>query len=295
MRFVTPSAHMIAATAVNEDGIVDMLEALGAPEDWDTDAPSDAEKLIEVSGRLCYKAFGTEMNANLTRVREGNKDYVANIIKSRHGSVLEHASASYAIIDCTPVLTHELVRHRAGTAFSQVSMRFVRLTDIGFYYPMALEESFIKELFDSIPDEEWDKLQSSAVVTHKQAEARDVANDLRARATQLLKDMEAFQVDAAVYARLDHVKNFNLKKRFTSAMRRLAPYGLATAIVCTGNHRMWRHTIAVRTSRHAEEEVRFVFGDIARDLAERYPNIYQDMRGEVVDGLQEFTFENEKV
>ena len=30
------------------------------------------------------------------------------------------------------VFTHELVRHRAGSAFSQESLRYVRLTDIGF-------------------------------------------------------------------------------------------------------------------------------------------------------------------
>ena len=37
------------------------------------------------------------------------------------------------------VFTHELVRHRAGSAFSQESLRYVRLTDIGFRVPPALE------------------------------------------------------------------------------------------------------------------------------------------------------------
>ena len=33
------------------------------------------------------------------------------------------------------VATHELVRHRAGVAVSQESLRFVRLDDLPFWFP----------------------------------------------------------------------------------------------------------------------------------------------------------------
>ena len=53
--------------------------------------------------------------------------------------MLEHASYTFAFRDVSRVFTHELVRHRAGSAFSQESLRYVRLADIGFRVPPALE------------------------------------------------------------------------------------------------------------------------------------------------------------
>ena len=53
--------------------------------------------------------------------------------------MLEHANYSFALRNVSRVFTHELVRHRAGSAFSQESLRYVRLTDIGFRVPPALE------------------------------------------------------------------------------------------------------------------------------------------------------------
>ena len=86
-----------------------------------------------------------------------------------------------------------------------------------------------------------------------------------------------------------------LKKALTSIMRRLAPIGLATTILMTGNHRVWRHLISMRTSRHAEEEIRMVFNKVYEQQLACYPNIYQDAKTEMVDGLLEVTFRNEKV
>ena len=61
------------------------------------------------------------------------------MLRSAHGSVLEHANYSFAFRNVSRVFTHELIRHRAGSAFSQESLRYVRLTDIGFRVPPALE------------------------------------------------------------------------------------------------------------------------------------------------------------
>src|SRR3712207_7300673 len=40
-----------------------------------------------------------------------------------HGSVLEHASFNFLLYGISRSVTHELVRHRAGAAFSQISDR----------------------------------------------------------------------------------------------------------------------------------------------------------------------------
>ena len=290
MKFVTPSAHLIAYTQIDQGSEADMLAALGAPEDWGTDATCDAERLTEVMGRLCYKSFGTEMNANVTRVREGNENYLGNILSTAHGSVLEHASATIGFIDVSPVVTHELVRHRVGTAFSQVSMRFVRLTEIGAYFPKAFQPDFIEEMMLSIKGES--AFQSDAAA---RSYAHDTATELEADFKAFVESAEQLQLKMAKMGRLDDVGNFGLKKRFTSSMRRLAPYGLATSIGVTANHRAWRFMIAQRTSRHAEEEIRLIFGQVAEKLVKSCPNLYQDMRGEIVDGFMEYTFDNHKV
>ena len=75
------------------------------------------------------------LNANVSKVREDSAEYLRNILKSGHGSVLEHANFTFLFHNVSRVFTHELVRHRAGAAYSQESMRFVRLTDIPFWFP----------------------------------------------------------------------------------------------------------------------------------------------------------------
>jgi thymidylate synthase (FAD) len=163
-------------------------------------------------GRLCYKSFGTEMNANITRVREGNEGYIGNILKTQHGSVLEHASATIGFIDVSPVVTHELVRHRAGTAFSQVSMRFVRLQEIGFYMPQAFGVDFLTEMVTSISDEDWEEIKKSNTEewASREEAATFAAAELEAIVTQTVEFLEKRQLQMARLVALDNVGNFGL-------------------------------------------------------------------------------------
>ena len=102
-------------------------------------APNQAELLVEFGGRSCYRSWEPGLNPNVRKIRTDQREYFANILRSGHGSVLEHANYSFALRNVSRVFTHELVRHRAGSAFSQESLRYVRLTDIGFRVPPALE------------------------------------------------------------------------------------------------------------------------------------------------------------
>jgi len=78
-------------------------------------------------------------------------------------------------------------------------------------------------------------------------------------------------------------------------MRRFAPIGLATMIAFTGNHRSIRWAIEQRTDDVAEEEIRLVFGEVAREQQKCYPNLYQDMKSEMVDGILKYSFTNSKI
>ncbi|RAD04008.1 thymidylate synthase (FAD), partial [Burkholderia multivorans] len=90
---------------------------------------------LEFSGRMCYRSWEPGLNPNVSRVRTDSASYLGNVISSQHGSVLEHANFTFVLHNVSRVLTHELIRHRAGSAFSQESLRYVRLADIPFWFP----------------------------------------------------------------------------------------------------------------------------------------------------------------
>ncbi len=259
MELVKPEVFHIASTNINRTNLQAFLETQGAG-DWYSDAKSGAELLAEVAGRMCYRSFKPGLNENVTKVREGNDIYINNILKQQHGSVLEHGSDTFAIVNCSRVFTHEIVRHRL-CAFSQESLRYVRLTELKGWIPGSLDD---------------DDFYPTAFM-------------------KVFRFLENIQHDLANAFNLNS-RPFNEKKKLTSAMRRLAPIGLATTIIVTTNHRNWRHLIAMRTSEHAEEEIRLVMAAIAESLADRYPNIYQDMyTDKTVDGVAEYQFRHGRV
>lgn len=263
MQFVEPRIFHLAQTVLDYNGSEDFLEFLKVP-DWSTDAPSDTEALLEIAGRSCYKSFGTGLNKNLTKVRDSNSDYLSNVITKRDGSVLEHGVDTYAIVNVSRIFTHELVRHRVATAYSQESLRFVRLDNLSTYFPDAFAE-------------------------------HDLSLELQELFVEVYEQAEEIQKKLAEMLKLDSLP-FEQKKKLTSAMRRLAPDGITTLIVMTTNHRNWRWLIEMRTSPFAEEEIRKVFMQIYRDIKGRYPNIYFD-GVELIDdkGKPYVKFENTKV
>jgi thymidylate synthase (FAD) len=247
MHETTPRVFLIARPAVDLDGMRAYLESVGGAT-WlggrRTQEQVDAELLVEFSGRACYRSWAPGLNANVSRVRADGRDYLRNLIASGHGSVLEHASWTFAFHDVSRVFTHELVRHRAGSAFSQESLRYVRVTDIGFRVPAALEP-------------------------------------LRDRVVSLVEQLEEFQLDAAAALGIDDDGvPFDVKKEVTSALRRLAPIGLSTDIVWTANARTLRHVVEMRTAPAAEEELRSVFAEVAEVMLREAPTLFGDFTRE---------------
>ena len=257
---VEPKVFLIGESRVNHEGLQALLQHLGVPE-WSSDAPSDVELLCEVFGRACYRSFGTELNPNITRVRKSSQSYLTNIIEKGDGSVLEHGVANFFIADASRVFTHELVRHRVGTAISQESLRFVRMTDLDWYAPVCIQES----------------------------------KEAMAIFARTFEELSRLQQELAQIFDLDERASFDEKKEITSAMRRVAPIGLATNIGWSCNMRTLRHVIEQRTAPWAEEEIRLVFGKIAEIAIERWPNLFGDYRVETVDGLPVYTTANRKV
>jgi len=257
---VEPKVFLIGESTVNKEGLSAFLTHLGAPE-WSSNAPTDIELLTEVYGRACYKSFGTELNPNITRVRGSNETYISNVIEKGDGSVLEHGVANFFFCDVSRVFTHELVRHRVGTAMSQESLRYVRLTDLNWYAPICIQEN------------------AAAMTIFEQT----------------MEGLSNLQKDLSELYELDTTNDFNFKKQVTSAMRRIAPIGLATNIGWSCNMRTLRHVIEMRTDPGAEEEIRIVFSKVADIAIERWPNLFADYSMDVIDDLPSFKTMNKKV
>lgn len=254
MEFIQPKVYLVAETRIVEDGLnaylQDIMEGVDGEATLGIGAQSDAEILSEVAGRLCYNSFYPGLNANVTRITDTNTKYLANIIKQKHGNVMEHVSVTFIFRNVSRVFTHELVRHRAGTSISQESLRYVRLTDLKAYFPDAFAQV-------------------------------DMDGSLKEKFKRVFDFLEHVQVTLANHLQLDEAGvSFHKKKLLTSAMRRLAPMGLATNIMWTCNMRALRHVIEQRTSPHAEEEIRAVFDQVAYIASVRYPNIFSDFERE---------------
>lgn len=254
MKLVKPSVRLIASPKIHWRELEESMQEVGG-QVWfvnrqaDTSAP-EAEVLVEVGGRTCYRSWAPGLNPNVTKIREDRDAYLENILASAHGSVLEHASFSFVFRNVSRVLTHELARHRAGTATSQESMRYVRLTHVPMWIPEWAQD---------------DQVLMDAIMSHLHRE-------------------EEFQRWLANYFKVDGLGvTFSYKKEKTSFMRRFAPSGHATELIWTCNVRELRHVIETRTAPGAEEEIRLVFGMVAKIMQKECPVLFADFR-ELSDG-----------
>ena len=248
MKKTTPEVFLIARPMLDWDAIAVYLEKVGGGawlDNHDGTSP-DAQDLAEFAGKMCYRSWEPGLNPNVKKVRADQRAYLENILAQQHGSVLEHAQFTFVFHNVTRVLTHELARHRPGTAVSQESLRFVRLDEIPFWVP------------------DW------------------AAGDpeLMRAVRYYLDEAEKMQVYLADYLHLDELPMHEKKAR-TSFMRRFAPEGLSTGLVWSANIRALRHVIESRTAPGAEEEIRLVFGKVGEIMLRECPMLFGDYK---VDG-----------
>ena len=85
--------------------------------------------IIYTACRTCYSEQLPEVIWDKAVSRqvadEKQQGLVRKVIDSGHGSTIEHVNFTFAISGATRTLSHQLVRHRAGTAFDQQSQRYV--------------------------------------------------------------------------------------------------------------------------------------------------------------------------
>lgn len=250
----------IAETKVNSDAVAAWLTDLGANEflesyyDGDYDEISDPAMLVALAAKQCYMAFQPSLNPNLTKVRKDMVDYLDNVLKQQHGSVLEHAVFTYAVNGCSRVFTGEMNRHRAGVGISERSMRYVRYENIEFWMPECFR----------------DKEGDSYDLRMKKMRSRDELQIAFKGQEVMMKEF------ADIWKEELAGTDFHTKKVLTSAFRRGIGMGIATGGVWTLNARALRHVLALRTSPGAEEEIVHVCMKIGRDMIEHCPELFGD-------------------
>lgn len=282
---VSPEIYCIGETITKHRELQLYLDSIGVS-DWETDIHDCPEEIIEVMGRNCYASFGTSLNDNLTRVREGNKEYLENIIKVKHGSVVEHGFLNFIFKNVSRICTQELIRHRVGVAISEASLRFIRVNDIGYYVPSCFQDDEVCEdiLYDSFYESERNYKILLAHIGFKEFGMPGIALPF------ILND-KIIEDGLSYFNQLSMEK----KKEYTSAARRILPMGMATVIGWSANVRTIRHVIEQRTAPWAEEEIRLLFAQVADYCMENYPNLFSDYDIQFVNNIPWYKTENAKV
>jgi thymidylate synthase (FAD) len=218
---------------------------------WKSDSDVPGEALAEFAGRLCYLSFGEDAGLEgghkTIPGRTTNEAYLGNILDVKHGSVLEHAVWTLLFEGVSRSLTHELIRHRAGFGFSQLSQRYVDESNIGFVVPPEIE-------IDTPAYEVW-------VAACEQAQG---------------------SYRALLAAMIDYVGESGTatmrKKRARQAARAVLPNCAETKILVTGNARAWRHFCEMRGSPTADVEIRRLAVNTLQFFHGEAPHIFSDMQ-----------------
>ncbi len=251
-----PSVYLVGRQTINAQELDQFLSDHGVS--WQTDTEVAAEHLTEVAGRLCYMSFAKPRPG-------GNKVYLDHILEVGHGSVLEHAVWNFIIAGVSRTLTHELVRHRAGWAYSQLSQRYVDESVAEYVEPDCIAEN-----------PELHQIWLEAVSRSHQAYMK-LAEGLQ----------EAFR---------DEPDKTLRRKLARQAARSILPNATETKIFVSANARALWHFIELRGSRHAEVEIRKLAVKVLEIMKTEAPHIFGDYQlVPLPDGTFEATTDHRKV
>jgi thymidylate synthase (FAD) len=251
-----PAVYLVGRQVVDAAEVDRFLADHGVS--WQTDTEVAGEHLAEIAGRLCYLSFARPRPG-------GNKTYLGHIKEVGHGSVLEHAVWNFVFTGVSRSLTHELVRHRAGLGFSQLSQRYVDESVAEYVEPDVIAA-----------DPALHKVWLQAV-----AQAHQAYMQLVAMLAETFKD----EPDRTLRRKLAR-----------QAARSVLPNATETKIFVTANARALRHFIEMRASRHAEVEIRKLAVRVLQLMKVEAPNLFDDYQlVPLGDGTFEATTAHRKV
>ena len=240
MIITKPKVYLVSRTEVDWEVIKKLMEDESLPpiEDSVIGHEHSAYSTIEIAARMCYMSFG--------RGRKDIADFIYNLLERKDGSVLEHVNYGFVFTGISRSLSHELVRHRAGFAYSQRSQRYVDEAEANFVIPPPIRhdphmESFFEELM------------------------RGAQTDY-----EILVDKLSDSIDDS------NLTATEKRKLIRQTARSVLPNATETKIFVTANVRAWRHFIELRASKYADREIQVLANEVLQILKDEAPLLFGD-------------------
>lgn len=232
--------YKISSPSFNQTEFNRFLTAEGC--NWlQTEGASEAEDIVEASGRLCYMSFGTKQSP------KDNNSYIRHLISQGHESVLEHVNWTFVLTGISRAFTHQLVRHRVGFSYSQLSQQYHDESDATFVLPKHISE-----------DEEASAIWKRAIsATH---------NTYR----ELLALLDKKESDSTALPEREKLRLLR------SEARSVLPNATETKIAITVNARALRHFLEVRGAIEGDIECREVSAALLEAVRPDAPSIFED-------------------
>lgn len=239
--------HLLARPSFDVDSLNDFLSDRGMS--WRKSAgTTDAEDLTEIAGRVCYLSFGEAQSPRT------NREYVARLVQMGHESVLEHATWTLLMAGISRALSHQIVRHRAGFAFSQLSQQYHDESNAECVEPEIVRNSRVAHAA-------W-----TEAMEHSAAAYRSIVEALDG---EQRRDLPGSGKEA--------------RRAIRSAARSVLPNAVRTHLVASANARAWRHFLSVRGSIAGDPEMRALCVAVSRILVKEAPALFDDFLEKPLD------------
>lgn len=141
--FAMPNVRLLAHTRIDERAVSDWMGI--------QDASTDAETLLTMAGRNCYRSFHRPNSKTYD-----DADYLRRTLGDQgHWSIAEHATATLYFTGVSRAFLAELTRHR-HLSFSVESQRFIDADNINIIVPPAIrasEDPYVLRNFANAADE----------------------------------------------------------------------------------------------------------------------------------------------
>lgn len=230
--------YIVQRPNIEESTIIQFLEDEGFT--WKrTESATPADELIELSGRICYLSFGNKQSPRT------NNEYISNLISAGHESVLEHISWSFIITGVTRAFSHQLVRHRIGFSFSQLSQQYYNEENLTLIPPKGHE-------VDSWLMDEWKNLEET--IQDSYIKIRDQARE-------------------SAPSSLNHKER---NRWINSTARSILPNCTETKLSVTANARAIRDLLAKRGVIQGDLEMREFAAILLTNVKQDAPSTFSD-------------------
>lgn len=261
-RYAKLNVQMVGYTVYQPPLDPETADPVMAPDNSDISKGRN-QSLMALAGRGCYESFDNPKGRTIP-------EYLWNILRQKHGSVLEHASVSFRLTGISRACSHEIVRHRHHS-FSQLSQRYVGLEKMGIaVHPTMLE--WFGELVDRTEksDEEIGQFLGATVSGVSREEMIEHCAEMYAKETydNLSEDYTDTMNELALL--FPHMG----RKALRGTARSELTEAVETRMVITANLRAWMDFIVQRDAPSADAEIRAVAQEIGRHLAEYAPAIF---------------------